>query len=124
MKKLSLLMILLLSLGGCSNGGIYEFSGTSENWDVFYVVDVTTDDEQEVTGTLEYVGNQIIPETVDYEVGTTFTKMGETDTPLIDGKATIGNSCKGCETFQEDDELEVEIRWGDQQEKLILKNEK
>ncbi|AIY05405.1 hypothetical protein Plano_1440 [Planococcus sp. PAMC 21323] len=124
MKKVALLTILLLYLGGCSNGGIYEFSGTSENWDVFYVVDVTNDDEQKVTGFLEYIGDEPIPETVDYEVRTLLTRMGNTGTTLTDGKAEIGNGCGGCTTFQEDDELEAEIMWDNQQEELILTTKK
>lgn len=124
MKKVALLTILLLYLGGCSNGGIYEFSGTSENWDVFYVVDVTSDDEQKVTGFLEYIGDEPIPEKFDYEVGTILTRMGKKGTALTDGKANIENGCGGCRTFQEDDELEVKIMWGDQQEKVILTTNK
>lgn len=120
MKKISLLIILLLGLAGCSNGGIYEFSGTTDNWEVFYMVDVTNEDEQEATGTLKYVGNGPMPETVNYKIGTTLTKMGQTGTPLTDGKAKIGSGCEGCGTFQKDDELEMEIMWDGQTEKLIL----
>ncbi len=41
MKKFVLLVILLILLSGCVNGDRYNFSGSSENWDVFYVVDVS-----------------------------------------------------------------------------------
>ncbi|WP_230321469.1 hypothetical protein [Planococcus salinarum] len=120
MKRISIFIILLLVLGGCSNSGIYEFSGTTDNWDVFYMVDVTNDDEQKATGTLKYIGDGPMPETVDYKIGTTLTKMGQTGTPLTDGKGNIGSGCEGCGTFQEDDELEMEIMWDGQTEKLIL----
>lgn len=120
MKRISLLIILLLGLGGCSNGGIYEFSGTTDNWDVFYMVEVTKDDKQKATGTLKYIGDGQMPETVDYKIGTTLTKMGQTGTALTDGKANIGSGCEGCGTFQEDDELEMEIMWDGKTEKFIL----
>lgn len=120
MKKISLLILLLLGLAGCNNGGIYEFSGTTDNWEVFYMVDVTNEDEQKATGTLKYVGDGLMPETVNYKIGTILTKMGQTGTPLTDGKANIGSGCEGCGTFQKESELEIEIMWDGQTEKLIL----
>lgn len=88
------------------------------------MVDITSDDEQKFTGFLEYIGDEPIPEKVDYKVGTILTRMGKTGTTLTDVKANIENGCGGCTIFQEDDELEVKIMWGDQQEKVILPTKK
>lgn len=124
MRRLSLLVILLMVLSGCS-GERLEFSGSNENWKVFYVVEVSDGDRQETTGTIEYIGDETPPETFDYEMVNVLTVLGETGKHLKDGKATIGNDrCNDCRTLQKDDELEVEIKWDGQTENLTLNNSK
>lgn len=124
MRRLSLLGILLMVLSGCS-GERLEFSGSSENWKMFYVAEVSNGDRQETTGTIEYIGDKPTPETFDYEMVNVLTVLEETGKPLKDGKATIGNDrCNNCRTLQKDDELEVEIKWDGQTENLRLNNSK
>lgn len=124
MRRLSLLVILLVVVSGCS-GERLEFSGSSENWKVFYVAEVSNGDRQETTGTIEYIGDEPPPETFDYEMVNVLTVLGGTGKHLKDGKATIGNDrCNDCRTLQKDDELEVAIKWDGQTENLTLNNSK
>lgn len=121
MRRFSLLTFLLLILSGCGIGERHEFAGSSENWQVLYVVEVSNGDRQETTGTIEYIGDKPIPEAFDYEMVNVLTTLGGTGRPLIDGKAIIGNDrCENCRIIQEDDELEVEIMWNGQSDKFVL----
>lgn len=125
MKKLFLLIILLLILSGCGDSKRHEFSGSSENWHVVYVVEISSSDRQQTTGIIEYLGDETVPKTIDYEIATLLTSLNSTGKSLTDGKANIGtDNCDGCAVIKEDEEIEVEIAWDGQTEKFILKNTK
>lgn len=121
MKKFVLLVFLLMLLSGCVNGDRYNFSGGSENWEVFYVVDVSNETNQEKSGTIKYVGEGSAPEMIDYKIEANAGGSFGNGVTLIDGVVDAGSSiCKGCAITQEDEEIEVEIKWEDQTENLIL----
>lgn len=124
MRRLTLVIIMLIVLSGCVDGERHEFSGSNKNWKISYVVEVSNGDSQETNGTIEYLGEEPIPETYDYELGTILTTFEGTGGLLTDGKSEFGNhKCAGCETFQEDDELEVEIMWDGQSERFVITTE-
>lgn len=124
MKKLILSVILLLILSGCVNSDRYEFSGSSENWDVFYVVEVSGGDGQQENGTVKFTGDDEAPESIDYKLETTSGDSEGTGVSMTNGVGSIANgSCGGCAVVQGDEEVEVEITWDGQTEKLVLMNE-
>ncbi|MFD1032852.1 hypothetical protein [Metaplanococcus flavidus] len=121
LKKLITLLIMVLILSGCVDGDRYNFSGSSENWDVVYVVDVRNWDEQNDTGTIKYIGEKQAPETLDYKIEFTAGSDSGTGKTLDNGVTqTGGGGCQGCAVIQKDEEIEVEITWNGQTENLIL----
>ncbi|MGH2318018.1 hypothetical protein ACRC6Q_09625 [Planococcus sp. SE5232] len=124
MKKLILPVSLLLILSGCVNSDRYEFSGSSENWDVFYVVEILDRDRQQEKGTVKFTGDDDAPEVIEYRLQTTSGDSEGTGVMLTNGVGNIANgSCGGCAVVQEDEKVEVEITWDGQTEKLVLMNE-
>lgn len=126
MKKSISLIILLFILSGCGNGSDrYNFSGSSDNWDVFYVVNVSNGDREERNGTVKFTGEGEVPETIDYKIETNSSGTEAIGISLTDGVADFGNNfCDGCAVVQEDEEIEVEVTWNGQTEKLTLLNKK
>ncbi|ANU21388.1 hypothetical protein BBI15_14985 [Planococcus plakortidis] len=121
MKKIIGLLVLAFDLSGCVDGDRYNFSGSSENWDVFYVVDVSDGTNQEKSGTIKYVGEGNAPEMIDYEIEASGSGSEGTGITLNEGTADTGrSSCEGCAVIQEDEEIEVEITWNGQTENLLL----
>lgn len=125
MKKIILLLIMISVLIGCANGDRYNFSGSSKNWNVFYVVDVSNGNEQSTTETIKYTGEEPAPETIDYKIEANSGGSEGTGKTLDNGTTNTGSSiCEGCAVIQEDEEIEVEIKWDDQTENLILTTDK
>ena len=125
MKKICGLLVLLFVLSGCVDGDRYHFSGSSENWDVFYVVDVSNGTNQVKDGTVKFTGDGQAPETIEYKFETTSGGSEGTGVTLSDNVASIANgSCEGCAVIQEDEEIEVEILWDGKTENLLLTTEK
>lgn len=126
MKKCISLIILLFILSGCGNDSDrYNFSGSSENWDVFYVVNVSNGNAQEKTGTIKFTGEGEGPEIIDYKIETNSGGSEATGITLDDKVANLGNNmCEGCSVVQGNEEIEVEVTWNGQTEKLTLLNKK
>lgn len=125
MKKTILLVMMAMVLSGCANGDRYNFSGSSDSWDVFYVVDISNGNEQGTTGTINYTGEEPAPETIDYKIEANSGGSEGTGTTLDDGTANTGSGvCQGCSAIQEDEEIKVEIKWDGQTENLILTTDK
>lgn len=124
-RKIILLMVIIIILSGCANGDRYNFSGSSENWDVRYVVDVSRETSQQESGTIKYVGEGSAPETINYEIKANAGVAAGTEVTLDDGVANTGyGACEGCAVIQKDEEIEVEIKWDGQIENLILTTDK
>nr|TXF85925.1 hypothetical protein FTX54_07565 [Alkalicoccus halolimnae] len=133
MKKMIGLLAFAFILNGCGNGdgdvssgngedgAEYHFLGSSENWEVVYEVDISNGNEEESTGTIEYIGEGNAPETLEYyRIGST----EGTGRALNDGVADTGRTgCEGCAVTREDEEIEVEVTWNGQTENLTLTTE-
>jgi len=123
MKKLASLLIGLLILSGCSEGDRYNFKGSSDNWNVFYTVDVTSQDSKEATGKIVYTGKEPPPETIIYSIEST-SGASSGNVSVDEGEVLVGKSaCDGCAVIQQDEELDVEIKWDGQVEEFVLRNE-
>jgi hypothetical protein len=123
LKKLSLLVILLMVLSGCMNGDRYDFSGSSENWEVSYVVKVSDGNKQSTTGTIKYIGEAPAPESIDYEIEAISGGTASTGVSIKDREASLGNDmCEGCAVIQKDEKLKAEINWEGQTENFLLSN--
>lgn len=125
MKKITFLAILLLILSGCGTGNArYDFSGSSENWNMTYVVNVSSGDREEKNGTVKFIGDGQAPETIDYKIETNSGGSAGTGITLSEKAGKIGNGfCKGCAVMQWDEEIMVEITWDGQKENLMLTTE-
>lgn len=120
MKKMILLFLLAFILSGCGIGERYELSGTSDNWEVFYVVEVSKQNKLMGSGNLEYTGDEPIPETFNYEIKFDTSTSKITGEQLTSRKMKIGNTkCDLC-YFDEDDEIELQIEWDGKTENMIL----
>lgn len=127
MRQILLLVTLVFLMSGCSDGDSYSFSGSGENWDVVYEVVVTNETEQQTAGTIKYIGDDKAPETIDYIIEHNSLGQGSSDeeSSLKSGAVKFKNiTCGNCEIIQKDDEIEVEIMWEEQTEKLILTTDK
>ncbi|WP_236610120.1 hypothetical protein [Planococcus halocryophilus] len=115
----------LLLLTSCGNDtDRYNFTGSSDNWDMNYVVNVTGVDSQEKSGTVTYTGEGQAPETVDYKITTSSAGSDGTGVGLENGAGNIGTvTCGGCAVIQKDENIQVEISWNGQTEELVLTNE-
>ena len=121
MKKIMVLLMTLFVLYGCADGDRYNFSGSSEHWDVIYVIDASNQTEQIETGTIKYTGEDPVPKTIDYILEYQGGNASEIGIPLDEGVTnTEKRACNGCAAIQEDEEIEVEIMWNGQTENLIL----
>ncbi|MFP3323504.1 hypothetical protein R0K05_10360 [Planococcus sp. SIMBA_160] len=120
MRKLILLLAALLFLGGCTEGDRYNFKGSGDNWDVFYTVDVSSEDSKEATGKIVYTGEEPPPETIIYAIES--TAGGTSANVSVDeGEVVVGRSaCEGCAVIEQGEELGVEIKWDGQVEEIEL----
>ena len=120
MKKLGVLLAILLILSGCSEADRYNFKGSGENWDVFYTVDATSLDSKEATGKIVYTGEEPPPETIIYSIEST-AGASSGNVSVDEGEVLVGKSvCEGCAVIQQDEELDVEIKWDGQVEEFAL----
>lgn len=127
MRQILLLVTLIFLMSGCSDGDSYSFLGSGDNWEVLYEVVVTNETEQQTAGTIKYIGDDKAPETIDYIIEYNSLGQGSSDkeSPLKFGAVKFKNvTCGNCEIIQKDDEVEVEIMWEEQTEKIILTTDK
>ncbi|EIM07498.1 hypothetical protein A1A1_04782 [Planococcus antarcticus DSM 14505] len=126
MKKIIGLLVLMVILSGCGNdSNRYNFAASGENWDAFYVVNVSNGDREEKSGTVKFTGEGEAPEIINYKIETNSGGTEATGVTVNNGVVDIGKGfCDGCAVIQGDEEIEVEITWDGQTEKLLLKNDK
>ncbi|ANU27664.1 lipoprotein [Planococcus versutus] len=123
MKKIILLIALIFILSGCANGDRYNFTGSSENWNVSYEVDVKNGDRERTNGVITFIGEGTAPEFIDYRMESNLGGTKSTGVSVKDKVANLGNdACEGCSVIQENEEITMEIEWDGQTENLILKN--
>ena len=127
MRQILLLIILVFLMSGCADGNSYSFLGSGDNWDILYEGVVTNEVEQQTAGKIKYIGDNKAPETIDYTIK--YNNLGQgsigEERPLKFGAFKFKDvTCGNCEIIQKDDEIEVEIMWEGQTEKLILTTDK
>lgn len=132
-KKIIILLTMAIILSGCTNGDRYNFSGNGNNWEVIYTVEVTNEVEQQTSGTIKYIGENEVPEAIDYKIeyqnensNSTAGDSGEASPlkggtaefeSIVCGKSTV---CGNCAIIQKDEEIEAEITWNGQTENFLL----
>lgn len=123
MKRIIVLLVFLFILSGCVNGDRYRynFSGSSENWDVLYIVDVSDGTNQVKNGIVKYIGEGDSPDTIEYKLESNSGTAEDTGIIIEHGNGNIANiECTGCKVIQKDEEIKVAISWNGQTENLIL----
>ncbi len=109
------------------DGDRYSFSGSGDNWDIIYEVEVTDEVKQQTAGKIKYIGDNKAPESIDYKIVYNDKGQGSSgeESPLKYGAVKFKNvTCGNCDIIQKDDEIEVEIMCEGQTEKLILTTDK
>lgn len=120
MKRIIIWILLVSILSSCGIGARYELTGSSENWEILYTVEESAKKNVTGTGTLEYTGEEPVPETFDYMIHYKGNGSGTTGNELSNRKVHFGNfRCESC-YFDESDELEVEVMWTGGKETIIL----
>lgn len=139
MKKIILLFVTALILSGCNTGdgtvssknitpeGNYIFTGSNDNWEVLFEVNVVNKEQGEnqvdENGTLTFIGADEAPKMVDYKLKTDtgINSQEGTGVPIY---AEVGSfaqsSCGNCVPMKADEELELEIISDGNTEKIIL----
>ncbi|WP_078380715.1 hypothetical protein [Sutcliffiella halmapala] len=119
MKKITIIIqlsFIILILTACSE--INTYSGNGENWIVEFHVK-PSNDTGEYEATIKYIGPGEPPEVIGYYVaGNHGTSSGTKD--YKDGILVASYICNNCHTIHKDDEIEVKITWGENEEKFTL----
>ncbi|SDO08020.1 hypothetical protein SAMN05518871_1107 [Psychrobacillus sp. OK028] len=118
-----ILILLLLFLVACSNneGETLNFQGEGDNWKVKYVA-VNSDNSQNATFTIVYIGEEEAPESFDYKVSAMLSgnesSMGGAklnEKGFIERTQLITGS-----RVQNDEIIITELNWDDKTEKVEL----
>ena len=110
-------------MSGCTDADRLNFAGESENWNVFYTVDVMDPTSEQTTGSIKYVGENDAPEDINYRINSISCGREGTMRNLEEGIASLGSGfCEGCTVVQKDSEIQVTITWNGKSEELILEN--
>lgn len=122
MKKLMWLLVLSMFLSSCGNAERYEFIGSSENWEVLYIVKVTGRNMEETSAIIKYKGEGKAPKAINYALDGKSGGSSGTDIPITNGMVeTAKSSCSGCVTIiQKDEEIDMKIMWNGQKDQFIL----
>lgn len=147
MKKIILLCLMAFILSGCTgeNGSVsselpsdiiltegnYNFTGSSESWEVQFEVDITKKGENEnqvdESGTAKFIGEGEPPTILDYKLKTESGMNSSEGSGLMMNDENLSfaqGSCGNCVPIQEGEELELEIIWNGKSEKILLITEK
>lgn len=116
---------MVFSLGGCTDGDKFRFSGSGDHWEVIYDFVITNNVESQTAGKIKYIGDDKAPERIDFEI--VYNELGqgsssdEGGTLLKNGSYKFKNvTCGNCEIIQKDDEIVAKIMWEGQTETIIL----
>ncbi|SDJ15721.1 hypothetical protein [Salimicrobium halophilum] len=115
------LFLLPLLMASCSNQKTFYYEGESDNWKVEYQVDITSQDSQSESASIQYIGDDAIPERIDYLIETR-TGKNAGSTPLSEEgvKRLSPGSCSGCSVVMEDEEVSATIEWEGHRERIVL----
>ena len=114
------------SVGSLGEGerAVMNFSDESNSWKVTYTQKGIEEDGREAFITIEYIGKETKPEKVSYRFvykndqgsfGGALLLSEDGNYPDVD----LG-TCTTCILYSEEDEIAGTIKWGDQQESLVL----
>ncbi|MGE7110126.1 hypothetical protein [Lysinibacillus sp. NPDC047702] len=110
--RLWIIFFIVTLLSACA-GETFIFSGESDNWNVKYEV-MKGDSCQSTSGTIKFIGNEPIPEKVEYS----YDKASGV-APLDEhGVFVLPN---GCTYETENSEIEITLTWDNQSETIPLK---
>ncbi|GEN45411.1 hypothetical protein [Alkalibacillus haloalkaliphilus] len=130
MKSNSILIVMALVLTSLVLTACYSdyeelsFKDKTDHWEVEYFVSIRGGDSENVSLIMEYIGEGEPPENISYSVdGVTSSSMAE-NRFMSNGVLNISvGSCVGCQVTQEDAQIDVSIRWEDNNESMVLELE-
>ncbi|GAA0459537.1 MULTISPECIES: hypothetical protein [Alkalibacillus] len=130
MKNNSILIVMALILTSLVLTACYSdyeelsFKNETDHWEVEYFVSIRGGDSENVSLIMEYIGEGEPPESISYSVDavTSSTRGGD----IFISNGVLNNSigrCVDCEVTQEDAEIDVDIRWEGNHERMMLELE-
>lgn len=144
MKMIIALLISIFILSGCTNENTtpenapneysYNFTGSSENWEASYEVDIIDkkqgETQRDEEGMIRFIGEDEAPEMIDYKLETEngVDSSAGTGAPIYDNVGYFSQgSCTNCvapikedKPIKNDAEVELEIIWDGKSEKIVL----
>lgn len=120
MKKTVIFLLLLFFLVGCSFKYM-EFSGESKSWEGKYSANIYGNDE-DGNYTFFYKngdGNTIL-ENIEIIVGTGINESKLYSEEHQGATFTMKSSCQNCSITQENEKIEVTIKWDSQHEESFV----
>lgn len=124
MKKIVIFLLLINILGGCSSKYM-EFSGESESWEGKYSANLHDNDE-DGSYTFFYKngdGNTIL-KNIEIKVGTGIKESKLFSEEHQGANFTMKSSCQNCSVTQENEKIEVTIKWDNQHEETFVLDSK
>ncbi|WP_054637457.1 hypothetical protein [Thalassobacillus sp. C254] len=103
---------------GCSDQRSVEFVGKGNNWDVKYTAHIQGENQEDIDYIIRYIGSNSPPDTINYKIDSL-----EVTGAALNENAYVehtNNSCSGCTITNENDELEVTIKWEEESESFYL----
>ncbi|MDQ0350333.1 hypothetical protein J2R98_000136 [Alkalibacillus filiformis] len=124
-KVFTMLILTSLVLTACySDYEELSFKHETEHWEVEYFVSIRGGDSENVSLIMEYIGEGEPPESISYSVDAMSSSRSGEDMFIRNGVFnTSMGSCTDCEVTQENAKIDVNIRWEDNNESMVLKLE-
>ena len=120
MKKIVFFLLLINILGGCSSKYM-EFSGESENWEGKYSTNIHGNDE-DGSYTFFYKNGDAnsIFKNIEIKVNTSISETKLFEEEHHGANFTMKSSCQNCAVSQENEKIEVTIKWDSQREETFV----
>ncbi|OLS37046.1 hypothetical protein BTR22_10170 [Alkalihalophilus pseudofirmus] len=124
MKKaigIGILFMLFLILTACGQDTV-KFNGQSDQWEATYTAHIYEENSQTEEYSIRYIGNDTIPQIVNYSFGTFLSVNGRELNETGTLSSSESGGCSGCAVTIRDDRIEFTIEWDGQTESFVLEN--
>ncbi|WP_100399182.1 hypothetical protein [Bacillus sp. FJAT-44742] len=103
---------------GCSDQRSVEFVGEGNNLEGKYTAHIQGENQEDIDYIIRYIGSNSPPDTINYKIDSL-----EVTGATLNENAYVehtNNRCSGCAITNENNELEVTIKWEEESESFYL----